>query len=287
MALPGIGTFGPGPVTNQDLQNLDTQVNEDSVPQEEDAATVTGVMETEESAAPPPPESESLSLSDMPDFYAETGLLEGSDPVTEEELENTEEREAFVRDKEPVGRILIEENRRERLGETETIFPEADPGRLGEMGRRFESGTESFTGLELQQSEKPYIAATLAAEIANCFAKKNVIFVRKFTSDRGISEKYTLLRKRIFWEGEFVEIASMEGSSFIVPEKYKKHVEIIGLPEDRLIIFEDADIQPNEVYIYKVVLDWDLGSNSEGLVPSTSIAREVVEGSAAALLGIL
>lgn len=270
-----ISFFGSGPITNQELQAIEedtqvdqTQVNEDSAPTEEDAETVVAIMETNESAeAPEDMGEESMSISDRPSFWEETGLDPATDPITEEELENTEEREAFETINKPIGEIKIEEARRSESGETVESFPEADVGRLEAIGRQYAGTCESIVGLDVLPEEKPYIVATVMQEIRNGFGRRGLIFIRKFKSGRARPEEYRIFRKKIFLEKEFLQVGVIPGSNYIFPSKYEEYLSRIGLPKDDVLVFEDEDVEPTQVYVYLIKVKWNLNEEGRKILP--------------------
>lgn len=266
-----ISFFGTGPITTADLDRAtgvtetveDTQINEESAPSEEDAGVVVGIMETEESAPPPVEDEEYLSITDRPDFWEETGLDRSTDPVTQEELDLADERELFETVNEPIGAIIIAEARRDAAGDVVESFPEEDTGRLESMGRTYAGTCESIVGTDVLNAEKPYVIATLAQRIEGGFSKSNVVFIRKFLSLRGRAESYKVLRKRAFYSGDFVEVGSMPGANNVFPEKYNKYLESLRVPKHNILVFEDMDINPTEVYIYLIKVKWNLKTPEE------------------------
>lgn len=144
------------------------------------------------------------------------------------------------------------------------------------VGREFEKIGESWSGPELTNKEKTRILATMAGNIINGFPTRCVLFIKKFTSDRGLADNYTILRKRIFDETQFQEIVSLSASAVPrLPTKYTDIIDTFPYENKDIWVYEDLDIDPTNVYIYRINVKWSELSEEEILRRNIQNVRNI------------
>lgn len=131
--------------------------------------------------------------------------------------------------------------------------------------RTFSSGEEEILGDALSEAEKPRILASVSKNVSRGFPTSIALFIKKFTSQRGILEKYTILRKEIFKDSAFSVIAELtptQVASSSSPENLEM-LKSLGLDPRTSFVFEDRDINSNSVYVYRVSVKWRLRNDTD------------------------
>lgn len=151
------------------------------------------------------------------------------------------------------------------VADGEFSFPESDDGRSESLRnrQRFEDGAEKIIGRAPTPEEKPRILATMASGFSSGFPSKNILFIKKFVSDRGLVESYSIERKTLFERNSFEEIGRLETDNLPISPKYNSIISILPQPQKNIFIFEDINVSPNSVYIYRIVCRWSLLTQEE------------------------
>lgn len=116
--------------------------------------------------------------------------------------------------------------------------------------------SEKTTGVELKKWEKPRVVATIAENIRNGYPSSNAVVFKKLTSNRAQVSRYTIYRKSVFKDKEFVKIAELTNEQVSVAEKYIDTVKELGYNTKDVFVFVDNFIPINATYVYKIEVEW-------------------------------
>lgn len=115
---------------------------------------------------------------------------------------------------------------------------------------------EQTTGLQLTKNEKPRILAIINEDLRDGYPNKNIVILKKLTSTRARVIKYSIFRKHVFKDRQFKKVLELQTDQLSIPEKYRHFVEESGLNEKVVFMYVDADVKPNNTYVYKVEVNW-------------------------------
>lgn len=119
---------------------------------------------------------------------------------------------------------------------------------------------ETEIGFALADDEKPVIKVILSGDLTNTgFPRSNTLLIQRLQSQRVKVKKYSIFRKNVFQDLEYVKIQEIEVGDAVVEEKYISILKQLlqANPYD-YFSFTDTEIVPNAVYAYKLRVDYDL-----------------------------
>jgi hypothetical protein len=122
---------------------------------------------------------------------------------------------------------------------------------------------EVFSGERLQDSEKPKIVATIGSDIVNGVPQKTYILFSQLNSLNKKALKYSLMRKCLLTETSFSIISETLIQNLQSPLnllEYKNNKEFL-VSANAVIV--DEHLQKDNIYIYKLKVDWVPKQNSE------------------------
>lgn len=171
-------------------------------------------------------------------------------------------RDAIERQIEEAGRRAIE---LAQESAEDPAFSESDAGRADSQRRLQSNCAESSRGsVSLKEEEKPKIvAAFMGGKNRFGYPTKNVLFIKRLSSPVGIAKSYKILRKKIFEEDSFSEVAELSSDRFNITPEYEKYISRIPYNRNHLFMWVDSSLHPDSVYVYRLVVDWDLASEEE------------------------
>lgn len=145
-------------------------------------------------------------------------------------------------------------------GETVSLFiTSADSPTDGGVG-------EISMGATLAPTEKPKILMTLSTKLnANRIPTEIVFFIKRIDVTRFADTAYTILRKDIFTEDEFVPIATILSNRFRIDPLYTNIANKLFTKDQqrKIFTFVDNSLNMNRSYAYKIKVDFDILSQDE------------------------
>jgi hypothetical protein len=158
---------------------------------------------------------------------------------------------------------------------TETPFVVPISMTMSSDFRVFADTTERHQGAILAEQEKPVILASIANNINNGFAKSCILVIRKFKSERGYPEYYEVFRKTLFKDSEFAKIAKLDNVMMVASKSFTSIAEMNNLKLSDILTFEDSSIESGQIYVYKIVVKWNRGKDSDQTLPSSLIIPNI------------
>lgn len=118
------------------------------------------------------------------------------------------------------------------------------------------ANSDSFTGQVLSDAERPSIVSIYSSNIVDGIPLQNIIFIRALHSQNKKALKYSILKKDVLKNEEFIKI--FEQTSDKMPSAFQ-YSDILQkneflLNSDYAIV--DKDIKKNKIYIYKLKIEW-------------------------------
>lgn len=129
-------------------------------------------------------------------------------------------------------------------------------------------GTEEVSsGFRLTEQEKPKILAILGEDISSSgFSRKNTLFIRTIISSQWAPSVIEIWRKNIFQADSFIKIGELTGNQFSSNPRFKSLISRELRADPRYVItFTDIDLLPNNVYAYKVRVQFGRGPDLSAL----------------------
>lgn len=144
------------------------------------------------------------------------------------------------------------------------IIPESDPqgseGGSASQPLLIDPGTipsESFSGLYLELLDRPQIIGTLENRVVRGFPAESVVFIKRVNTSKYFEIGYKIYRKAIFYERDFKLVANLEGDKISADEQYTDFIKNdLNLSPKRVITFVDSNLRKNQVYAYKVRVEY-------------------------------
>lgn len=116
--------------------------------------------------------------------------------------------------------------------------------------------SESWTGAELKKESKPRIVAVIAENVVNGYPQQNCVVFKKVTSPGVFVTKYTIYRKAVFRDREFIKIKELFSDDLTLPEQYVPVVRAASISPKNAFIYIDREISRNATYVYKIEVSW-------------------------------
>lgn len=129
---------------------------------------------------------------------------------------------------------------------------------------------EFSTGTALKEEEKPKILGNIIEDVRrDGFGRRNSLIIRKMKSSRGTVKFYKILRKNMFTDSDFIEIARLDPASLFLETRYNDLVAGMGETSNSAFVFTDNAIQINTIFVYKLQVEWNEGPPTREQISQT------------------
>lgn len=136
------------------------------------------------------------------------------------------------------------------------VTPQDSSGHGSVNAPTIEPNASSYTGEVLQESEKPYILGIFSQNIVSGMPQRNLLFIKAINSKTKKATRYTLRKKDLFLNTDFVNIYDAKVEELVPISKYQDVVAQNPTLQEANFVIEDSSLSKNSVYVYKLYIEW-------------------------------